>query len=495
MKALLFLSVAIILSGIAGVIGHSVSFNSQNSNWTNTYKTAWFAGVFAMSGLYMLLTLRKAHLSKREFCCEIFVILWLFSCSFISLVCLGYSQDWLSFSWVFVTFVPVISIAIFLIKSKNGTVSDETKIQTTTSKVIGIVLVLLKGIFLFILSLLAAGSISAAIASSYPAPGRPVSVLFDGAGRNGTLQLYCIGTSNVSMPTIFIFSSAAHGIVDFYGLQYYLSTSNGTNRRVCTHDPLGFGWSQDPFTGQFSNYEYLYRLMVSSGESSPWHVVGWGGGGSAAMFLANNYTSSIKSVTFIETYPPGIEFNYYGYQNGLGQQAISDYRLAQLSSRMGLSKLILSIAIPWGLMSLFFPISPHDKTYYPQERWPEFRVQMWQSKVWISQYQGLEYIQNTADSQDPLISFAPLPSQIPVFGVYCNLTASCDAQTLNGGDCTEYINKTNFYNSEKFSMLKLINTNATIAENLEIDCGLSLPVSKPLYTALSILKLYSAIEP
>jgi hypothetical protein len=52
--------------------------------------------------------------------------------------------------------------------------------------------------------------------------------------------------------------------------------------------------------------------MLSSGESGPWHIVGWGGGGSAVMYLANNHTTNIKSVTFVETYPPGIEFNYYG---------------------------------------------------------------------------------------------------------------------------------------------------------------------------------------
>jgi triacylglycerol esterase/lipase EstA (alpha/beta hydrolase family) len=59
--------------------------------------------------------------------------------------------------------------------------------------------------------------------------------------------------------------------------------------------------------------------MLSSNESMPWHVVGWGGGGSTIMYLVNNHVSSIKSVTFVETYLPGIEFSYWGYQNGLIQ--------------------------------------------------------------------------------------------------------------------------------------------------------------------------------
>jgi pimeloyl-ACP methyl ester carboxylesterase len=488
--ALYFLSFAVILSGFAGVIAHSISFSTQSSNMTNTYKTSWFAAVFAISGLNLLQLLTKAHFSKNSFWFELAVIVLLGCSSFISLVCLGYSQEWPSFAWVFVTYFSVAASAIYLLQCKNGSVSDENQTRTVTDKVITAGLYLLKVLFMLIVSLLASGSILSAIASSYQPTGRPISVLFDGANRNGTLQIYCIGNSNISKPTIFIFSSSAHGIVDLYGLQFFLSTTNGTSRRVCIHDPLGFGWSQDPFDGQFTNYEYLYRLMLTSNESMPWHIVGWGGGGSAIMYLVNNHTSSIKSVTFVETYPPGIEFSYYGYQNGLSQQAISEYRSAQISSRIGLVQLILSMAIPWGLMGLFIPISPQNEGYYPPERWSEFRVQMWKSKVWISQYQGLQHLQMTSDSQDPLISFAPLSSQIPVFGVYCNTTVACEAKSQNGQDCTQL----SYYNTKKFSMIRGINPNATIDVNSDVDCNLNLPVQKPSFTASSILKLYSGIE-
>jgi pimeloyl-ACP methyl ester carboxylesterase len=491
-KVLYYLSFATLLCGIAGVIGHSISFGAQNSTITNTYVAAWFAAIFAMSGLNLLHLLMVSPISPITFWFELVVIIWLCCSSFISLVCLGYCQDWASFSWILVTFIPTTTSASYLLKYKkwSSIEAESQEPRSVKTKIITASKFLLKVLLIFVVSLLASGSISAAIASSYPAPGRPISVLFDGANRNGNIQLYCIGAFNVTKPTIFIFSSSAHGIVDFYGLQYYLSSTYETNRRVCVHDPLGFGWSQDPFDGQFTNYEYLYRLMLSSDEPMPWHIVGWGGGGSALMYLATKYTSSIKSVTFIETYPPGIEFNYYGYQKSLSQQAISDYRTSELSSRVGLAKLILSLAIPWGLMSLFVPISPRHESYFPPERWSEFRVQMWRSKVWISQYQGIQHLQGTSDSQDPLISFSPLPPKVPVFGVYCNVTSPC----IDGRDCTERINRNIYYNNKKFTMIKEINPNATIAENLENNCDLSLPVQKPLFTATSILKLYSTID-
>ena len=51
-----------------------------------------------------------------------------------------------------------------------------------------------------------------------------------------------------------------------------------------------------------------------------------------------------------------------------------------------------------------------------------------------------------------------------------------------------------YYNTKKFSMIRGINANATIAVNSDVDCNSNLPVQKPLFTASSILKLYSGIE-
>jgi hypothetical protein len=67
--------------------------------------------------------------------------------------------------------------------------------------------------------------------------------------------------------------------------------------------------------------------MLSSNESMPCALQSY-----IWPITTHQVTSSIQSVTFVETHPPGIEFNYYGYQNGLCQQAMSEYRSAQISS-------------------------------------------------------------------------------------------------------------------------------------------------------------------
>ena len=114
---------------------------------------------------------------------------------------------------------------------------------------------------------------------------------------------------------------------------------------------------------------------------------------------------------------------------------------------------------------------------------------MWKS-VCISQYQGLRHLQKTSDSQDPLISFATLSSHIPVFGIFCNATVGSESQNRNGQDCTQL----SYNKTTKFSMISEINTNATIVVTSDVDCNFNPPVQKPLFTASSILKLYSGIE-
>jgi hypothetical protein len=152
------------------------------------------------------------------------------------------------------------------------------------------------------------------------------------------------------------------------------------------------------------------------------------------------------------------------------------------------------MAIPWGLMGLFVPTSPRDENYYPPDRWSEFRVQMWKSKVWISQYQGIQYFQTTPDSHDPWISLAPLPSQVPIFGVYCHVTKTCETPNQDEEDCTEHINEKIFYCTRRNLMIWAINPNAIISEISETGCDLSLPVRKPEITASHILRHYSSID-
>ncbi len=177
----------------------------------------------------------------------------------------------------------------------------------------------IKVLTLVIIGLLAAGGIMAAYADSYGPRGESYSVLFDGANRNGTLQVYCTGAARQNSSTTFIFTSLAHGIADMSDVQNYMDL--------------------------------------------------------------NGYT------------------------------------------------------IPRG--------------YRATDAWIEYKVHNWKSKVWVSLYQGFQHMQATLDAQDPLIAPAPLPTTIPVLGVYCNMTATCRSTNSTSAYCQ----KTRYYEDRKLSCL------------------------------------------
>ncbi|KAI3642471.1 hypothetical protein MP228_012026 [Amoeboaphelidium protococcarum] len=498
-SAITYFGAVVVIIGLGGAIGHAVAYDSQVYYLQNTYISSWYAAIFGLLGLNILhLVPRQSNqlfFSRATQVFNVLFIAWCVCSLVIGVVCYGLVKDWSPFLWsLSALFVCGVSV-LQLIRSIEGSDVDSLNITQypLQLKLLSAFVITIQVITIFISGCLSAGAISAAYANSFTPPGRAISVYFEGINRNVTVQLNCIGTPSPSLPTVFLFSSPAHGIVDFYGLQYYLSSYNGTDRRVCTFDPPGFGWSTEVNRGQDSSFEHSYQIMKTSGESAPWHVVGWGAGGSTVAYLASKHPSDIKSATFLESYPQGIEFDYYGVYQSLDQNQVSAYASSQIVQRLGLSKLIISLAIPWGLMSLFVPIQPQDPNYYPAEKWTELKVQSWKSKMWMSQLEGLLQQQKTAPQDDPMVKFAPLPSNVPVFGVYCNVTQSClrGSRNLTGQACDDQIKQNLYYNDRKFTMVRSLSANATIVTNNDLNCTLSLPVVKPKFTAESLAALYS----
>jgi hypothetical protein len=123
-----------------------------------------------------------------------------------------------------------------------------------------------------------------------------------------------------------------------------------------------------------------------------------------------------------------------------------------------LAKLILYLAIPWGLMPIFVPMSPVDPNYYPQSEWTAFRVQIWKSKSWVAQFLVIEKMrQSDDDSQDALFTSAPLPNTVPVSGVGCANIESClnSGRNLTGDECEAFQEKNRFYYEQKMQIFML----------------------------------------
>jgi pimeloyl-ACP methyl ester carboxylesterase len=348
---------------------------------------------------------------------------------------------------------------------------------------------LLKILHLLFCCLLLNGAItSASVKTMYKAPGKVYSVQ-QTDGRTALLHVFCNGTVNNSLPVIWVTSSSAHGVVDFYGLQYFL-TERG--RRVCTMDLPGFGWSGPVLSNQSDSMLFFDPLVQATGEKTPILLVGWGGGAGIIANYTRLFPNKVAGIAFLEVAPPDIEFLYYASKNNLNSDQLRDYRKRELQGRLGLVSIILSLAIPWGLMSIFAPVSSVGPGYFPPEKRAEFKSMSWVSSMWLNQYWGLVNMQQQNMSQDPL-NQGPFPSSIPFAAIKCNLSDSqlCEPQngrTKTEEECKEQIQQNKFYSAQTLTFLKSLQPNVTIIDNTFSNCSLGLPVDSPYYTTNAILQ-------
>jgi pimeloyl-ACP methyl ester carboxylesterase len=151
---------------------------------------------------------------------------------------------------------------------------------------------------------------------------------------------------NSSLPTIWLESSAAHGIVDFLGLQTSLALDHGRNS--CSYDPPNFGWS-DPLPVNLINYfGYFNPLLIAlNRQDEEMAIVGWGGGAENALMHAIENKDTTKSLVIMDASPDGIEWFDAQRKNNWTETQMLNYRSADLNSRVFLAETILGLAIPW----------------------------------------------------------------------------------------------------------------------------------------------------
>ncbi|KAI8926343.1 hypothetical protein BC831DRAFT_456835 [Entophlyctis helioformis] len=487
-----------ILAGLAGAVAHGLLFASTPV-WFNEYIPVWFACSLAFVGMQLvyIATKPRANIDKLwTFAADVFYYVVLLLATFIGLVAYGVGGNWPAFAWCLVLFFAIaVSIGVLFKRrfSKESTAiapSDaKPRIKRCCACCGATVVSFFKGMHLFFACFLAAGAVAAAYANSFAARGKMYEIdTGDSTGRTMRIHVYCIGETNTAYPTLWLVADSAHGVVDFYGLQFYLNRESGQqNRRVCSYDNIGFGWSDHYKKDTLLTQNWFGNLVAASGEQTPLILIGWGAGGSTIAAYTKARPSDVAGLGFITVYPPGIEFTSYVAYKSLSVTEAADYRRLQLFGRNVLSQIILALAIPWGLMSIIVP-SAQDPTYYPPDRWMEFRVQLWTSKAWMTQYAGIKYLQSANDTLDPLFAAAPLPP-IRLAHVVCKLTDDQACLNANGGAvftgdaCTLQKFNNRFYQQQQLAMTLALVPNATLVNNTETGCGLALPLTKPEYTA------------
>lgn len=148
-----------------------------------------------------------------------------------------------------------------------------------------------------------------------------------------------------SQPTIWFEGDAAHGVVDFLGIQTDLAVTYGRNS--CSYDPPNFGWSDRLPSHLINFFDYFTPLLQSLGrEHEDIVLVGWGAGTENALMHAIE-NNSTKALVILDTSPDGIEWMDAKRKNNWTDAQMLAYRSNDLNGRISLAETILGLAIPW----------------------------------------------------------------------------------------------------------------------------------------------------
>jgi pimeloyl-ACP methyl ester carboxylesterase len=155
----------------------------------------------------------------------------------------------------------------------------------------------------------------------------------------------------LSQPTIWLESDAAHGIVDFIGLQTVLAEYHGRNS--CSYDPPNFGWS-DRLPSDLEDYfGYFYPLLKAIGkENEEIVLVGWGGGAENALMHTIDNPNTTRALVLMDASPDGIEWMDMRRKKNWTETQMLHYRSSDLSGRISQAQTILGLGIPWYVTSL-----------------------------------------------------------------------------------------------------------------------------------------------
>jgi pimeloyl-ACP methyl ester carboxylesterase len=170
--------------------------------------------------------------------------------------------------------------------------------------------------------------------------------LASGEVHNINYNCTSVPSTNSSLPTIWLEADAAHGIVDFLGLQTSLALDHGRNS--CSYDPPNFGWSDRLPSDLNDFYGYFNPLLKALGRQDEEIIlVAWGGGAENALMHAIENNKTIKSLVIMDTSPDGIEWFDVQRKNNWTEAQMLQYRTTDLDGRVLLAEIILGLGIPW----------------------------------------------------------------------------------------------------------------------------------------------------
>ncbi|OCL10854.1 hypothetical protein AOQ84DRAFT_438082 [Glonium stellatum] len=279
---------------------------------------------------------------------------------------------------------------------------------------------ILKSAHWIFLIITAAGAIVSACQEQYSNPGTPIRINLP-SGPTRTISYNCTSpphanhnsNTTVTPPTIWFESSAAHGVLDFLGLQHYLASTH--NLTSCSYDPPNYGWSDPLPASQHDYVDYLPALLRALGQQDDSRIIaGWGEGLELAVRHAMQDTEKTVAVVDLDASPDGIEWFEAQRVNGWTEAQRLEYRKADIQSRIMLTEAILAVGLGFGLTPLAVPAPSH--AYTPANLYSAYRAQFLRNPFWALQYYELQRMARQPRESAYLLN-TTLPSRVQVFAL------------------------------------------------------------------------------
>ncbi|KAJ3017525.1 UNVERIFIED_CONTAM: hypothetical protein HDU68_011600 [Siphonaria sp. JEL0065] len=390
--------------------------------------------------------------------------------SLVSFICYCIAVDASSIFWNLIA-ISLASFGVLTLfrRFQDAPVGWESHVPTVTTlpiKILTAANIFFKWIQVFMIIFLAIGSLVQAYATNQFPPRGTITRVSMTDGRSFDMHVYCQGVGNMSLPTVWILADATHGVADFYGIQQRIVDKG---RRVCTADPPGSGWSQDIISGQQDYTKHYRSLFQSNGEKTPVDLVAWGGASDAVIQFSNQHPNLVRSIVFVTA-----------MTDLTTQSSNKAEKDAIITSRLSVARLYNGLGTPWGLFPIFTNAGTVYAGYEPVERRQEYSVQLWKAKLWVSEFWAIKY---QLSPEFPDTSNLTLASSIPLTHVMCKLSDEAVCKTPGYGVSCEERQKTN---RDQFAAdvaaTKKLQATANLVFNEDIDCDLSMPISKPKFT-------------
>lgn len=172
-------------------------------------------------------------------------------------------------------------------------------------------------------------------------------------GQTSFVNYNCttVPSNGTFLPTIWLESSDAHGVVDFLGVQQAFAVRHGRNS--CSYDPPNFGWS-DNLPSDLSNTDGYFKplLKALNKEDEAKVIIGKEDGGHRGLIHANEDPETTKAFVMLNVFPDGIEFFDEQRKRRWTEKQMLDYRAIDLSGRIFLTQIVLALGIPWYVLTV-----------------------------------------------------------------------------------------------------------------------------------------------